>query len=128
MIFPEDIFQQIMTFFPKKKRFKFHSTTRNTELHYLIHRIGMHQISLSYKSNNYLIDDYIQNYCLTDNNYLQNFQGDTPLHIAARYNIFFQIYKKIEPYVPKMANVKNNQNKLPSEIIPYKPREWAYRC
>ena len=88
----------------------------------------MHQISLSYKSNNYLIDDYIQNYCLTDNNYLQNFQGDTPLHIAARYNLFFQIYKKIEPYVPKMANVKNNQNKLPSEIIPYKPREWTHRC
>ena len=128
MNFPEDIFQQIMTFFPKKKRFKFDPTTRNTDLHYLIHRFGMNQLSLSYNSNTYLIDDYIQNYCLTDNNYLQNFQGDTPLHIAAKYNLLFQVYKKIEPHVPQMANVKNNENKLPCEIIPYKPREWSSRC
>ena len=38
------------------------------------------------------------------------------------------IYKKIEPYVPQMANVKNNQLKIPCEIIPYKVREWTYRC
>jgi hypothetical protein len=128
MEFPLDIFKQIISYFPKKKRFKFHKTTRNTDLHYLVHRIGMHQTPLSYKSNNYLLEDYIQNYCLTDNNYLQNFEGDTPLHIAAKYNIFFQIYKKLEPHTPQMANVKNDQHKLPCEIIPYKAREWTYRC
>tara|TARA_Y100000992_G_scaffold282464_2_gene230998 strand:+ start:872 stop:1258 length:387 start_codon:yes stop_codon:yes gene_type:complete len=128
MEFPQDVFQNIMNYFPKKKRFRTHSTTQNTDLHYLIHRIGMHQIPLSYKENNRLLDDYIQHYCLTDNNYLQNSLGDTPLHIAAKYDLYFQIYKKIEPHVPQMANVKNNQGKLPCEIKTYKAREWTFRC
>jgi ankyrin repeat protein len=126
--FPNDVFKHIMSYFPKKKRFKFHPTTYNTDLHYIVHRIGMHQTPLSYKPNNRLIDEYIQNYCLTDNNYLQNIHGDTPLHIAAKYNILFQIYNKIKAHAPQMANVKNNQLKIPCEIIPYKIRDWTYRC
>tara|TARA_X000001036_G_scaffold435953_2_gene478201 strand:- start:336 stop:722 length:387 start_codon:yes stop_codon:yes gene_type:complete len=128
MEFPNDIFKHIMSYFPNKKRFKFHNITYNTDLHYIIHRIGMNQTPLSYKPNNYLLDEYIQHYCLTDNNYLQNIHGETPLHIAAKYDIFFQIYKKIEPYTPEMANVKNNNHQLPCEIKPFNAREWTYRC
>ena len=108
-----------------KKRFKFHPTTRNTDLHYLIHRIGMHNLPIDNPSQ---LDTYLNDYCLTDNNCLQNYHGDTPLHIAARYNMLNKIYKKIEPFTPQMNTIKNKQNKLPSEIIPYKPREWSYRC
>ncbi len=108
-----------------KKRFKFHPTTRNTDLHYLIHRIGMNNLPIDSPS---LLDTYLNEYCLTDNNCLQNNNGDTPLHIAARYNMLDKIYKKFKPLLPQINTIKNNQNKLPSEIIPYKPREWTYRC
>ena len=128
MEFPDDIFKKIISYYPKKKRFKFNHITRNTELHYNIYRIGLHQIPLSYKPNNYLLDEYIQQYCLTDNNYLQNKDGDTPLHIAAKYNIYYQIYNKIKSYAPQMADVKNNQMKLPCDIKPYNTSEWLHKC
>ena len=108
-----------------KKRFKFHPTTRNTDLHYLIHRIGMNNLPIDNASQ---LDTYVNEYCLTDNNCLQNNNGDTPLHIAARYSMLDKIYKKFEPFTPQMNTIKNNENKLPCEITPYKPREWCSRC
>ena len=125
MLFPEDVFNEILSYYPIKKHFHFHKISGNTELHTLIHRIGAHN---NYINNTTEIDRLINEYRLTDNNYLQNTLGNTPLHIAARYDLYFQIYKKIESYCPEMASVKNNHGLLAYEILPYKPREWTFRC
>ncbi len=85
----------------------------------------MHNLPIDNASQ---LDTYLNEYCLTDNNCLQNNNGDTPLHIAARYNMLNEIYKKFKPFIPQINTIKNNQKKLPSEIIPYKAREWSYRC
>lgn len=125
MLFPQDVFKEIISFYPIKKQFHFHTRSGNTELHTLIHRIGTHKISIN---NTTELDRLIKEYRLTDNNYLQNTLGNTPLHIAARYDLYFQIYKKIDSYCPEMVSVKNNHGLLAYEILPYKPREWTFRC
>jgi len=114
MYFPQDVFKFILSFFPKKKRFKFHPITGNCELHYLVQRIGINRVRLFYPNN--LLTTYLHDYYLSDNNYLQNMHGDTPLHVAAQYNIFFQMYRHIKDVAPKMAYIKNSRNEIPVDV------------
>ena len=124
MYIPDDLFKHIFSFFPKKKHFKFHSTTFNCDLHYLIQRLGMNRRALMYPST--LLTEYIQDYYLTDNNYLQNKHGNTPLHLASQYNIFYQVYNLIKDIAPKMAYVKNNQGYIPVDTKSIYSREFTY--
>lgn len=125
MYFPDDIFKHIISYCTTKKRFKINPNTLNTDLHYLIQRIGMNNIPLSPPPR--LLLEYLNEYCLTENNYLQNKYGNTPLHIAAQYNIFYQIYKLCKPIVPKMAYVTNNIGKIPAETKS-KLHFWSANC
>ena len=87
--------------------------------------IGMNNIPLSPPPR--LLLEYLNEYCLTENNYLQNKYGNTPLHIAAQYNIFYQIYKLCKPIVQKMAYVTNNIGKIPAETKS-KLHFWCANC
>ena len=68
MLFPEDVFNEILSFYPIKKHFHFHKISGNTELHTLIHQIGTRN---NFINNTTELDRLIKEYRLTDNNYLQ---------------------------------------------------------
>ena len=103
MYLPDNIFKNIISFIPM--HFEFNINTKCTELHYLcINRNCIKSINK--------IKKLINEYSLYDNNYLQNYYGHTPLHVAYQYSNY-EIINILEKKYPEMKNIKSYNNELP---------------
>lgn len=105
MHFEKYIFQYILSFIPKYLNKD--PVSKNTELHQLCMKS---HCSIS-KEN---IKNIINTHSLTDNNYLQNNYGHTPLHVAYQYSNY-EIIKLLEKKCPEMMNIKQIDGQLPKD-------------
>ena len=120
--FPEEIKLHILSYLPITPRFKF-DTSRQCELHKILYKFmygpcaSSTTLYISLKTVNYF-KLYLNNYYLKDNNYLQNENGDTPLHIAYYYRNNWAI-SLLESKVPKMKLICNNNGLSPRSMWNY---------
>jgi len=101
MYFPPGVWEHLISYLPVKKRFTF-DKNKNCELHWSI------MFKTSYMKTKHLIDDYL----LTNNNFLSNIHNNTPLHVACQHDQM-QSYRYLKRKCPQMAKIRNIHNKLP---------------
>jgi len=107
--FPEVIKQIIVSYLPIKKRFEF-DINKGCDLHYLCANIFL-EPDVHPRNMIFL---YLKFYYIKDNNYLQNINGNTPLHVAYQYgnSVAANI---IKAHFPEMEEIKNANGKKPHE-------------
>tara|TARA_B100001063_G_C16669740_1_gene505672 strand:+ start:172 stop:624 length:453 start_codon:yes stop_codon:yes gene_type:complete len=120
--FPEEIKNHILSYLPVTPRFKF-DTYKQCILHEILYNFmngpkpSPSKIYITCK----VIGEfqfYLHNYYLKDNNYLQNENGDTPLHIAYFYKNRWAI-SLLQTITPEMKYICNNNGLLPSSMSNY---------
>ena len=130
--FPEEIKHYILSYLPITPRFKF-DESKQCILHKILynfmygHPPSSSRLYITFKTIKEF-NFYLNNYYLKDNNYLQNENGDTPLHIAHYYKNTWAI-SFLEKKSPEMKLICNNNGLSPSSMSNYKdtiPQEIHY--
>lgn len=103
MFFPKEIFEKIISYTPKYLVIDPHN--KSTKLHLLCSNFPTNEIKKKIKE---IVDEYD----LKDNNYLQNSDGHTPLHIAYQFSNYYAI-DLLEKKYPIMKTIKQKEGELP---------------
>ena len=103
MYLPDIIFKNIISFIPK--HFILNKDNKSTILHKLC-------INKNCQKSINKIKKLVNEYSLYDFNYLQDYYGHTPLHVAYQYSNY-EIVDLLEKKYPKMKEIKSFTGELP---------------
>tara|TARA_Y200000002_G_scaffold381578_1_gene395982 strand:- start:2488 stop:2850 length:363 start_codon:yes stop_codon:yes gene_type:complete len=104
MQFPREIFEEIISFLPKYLIIDPYN--KCTKLHLLCSSNNP-----TYKAKKE-IKKILDEYDLKDNNYLQNSNGHTPLHIAYQFSNYYAV-NLLEKKYPMMKTIRQKDGELP---------------